>query len=406
MTERPGYHPVRLAHALAVSVVPVLVGLFFAPMTFSGTVLPWMPKMVDLDVYRMAGQVVLHGGDIYNLPGSLPFLYPPFAALLAVPLALLPVKAVQIGWTIAGVLTMLAVLHRVGLTGWRLSVAGAATAMFVEPVFGTLAFGQVGTFLMALVFLDLAPGPRVLGQRSPGKRPSWLPQGALTGLAMAIKLTPGIFLLYLLAARRWRAAIGCAVAATGVTLLTLAILPAVSVSYWGGLIAGDTGLGDSIVYYTNQSVLADWARIFGLSRWTTLTGLAASAVVVGLGVWTAVCWHRRGDELMAVVLCGVAGLLGSPVSWSHHFVWVVPMAVIWVKRPLPDWFAALGWIFIGWVAVARFKLLPNGANIELTFNWEQNLLASFTAVLGIAVLIAGLVVARQPQPTAGTGTAH
>ncbi len=400
MSSHPPFHPVRLAQALAICIVPVLVGLFFAPMTFSGTVLPWQPKMVDLDVYRLAGRTVLHGGDIYGLPGSLPFLYPPFAALLAVPLTLVPLKAVQIGWTIAGVLTMLAVLHRVGLKGWQLSVAGAATAMFAEPVFGTLAFGQVGTFLMALVFLDLAPGPRVLGRRPPGKRRRLLPEGVLTGLAMAIKLTPGIFLLYLLAARKWRAAIGCALTAAVATLLALAILPATSISFWGRLLAGDTGLGDSIVYYTNQSVLADWVRIFGLNRWTTLAGLAASAVVVVLGIWAAARWHRRGDELMALILCGVAGLLASPVSWSHHFVWVVPMAVIWLKQPLPDWFVALGWIFIGWVVVARFMILPNGANIELTFTWEQNLLASFTAMLGFALLVSGLVVARQPRPVA------
>ena len=48
--------------------------------------------MVDLDVYVEAGRVPVAGGDFYRLPGPLQFLYPPFAALLAVPLALLPLR--------------------------------------------------------------------------------------------------------------------------------------------------------------------------------------------------------------------------------------------------------------------------------------------------------------------------
>ena len=60
---------------------------------------------LDLDVYREAGRYALHHRDPYS-PGfgdslriKLPFTYPPFAALVFVPLALVPKDAVLVGWT-------------------------------------------------------------------------------------------------------------------------------------------------------------------------------------------------------------------------------------------------------------------------------------------------------------------
>lgn len=410
----------RLARALLIASMPVLAGLWAAAREFGGTAVPWRPYLVDLDVYRRAGQLLLDGGDIYNLPGQLPFLYPPFAGLLAVPLALLPQALVEVGWTIAGVLALLAVLHRFGLQGWVLSVVTTATVLSVEPVVQTLAFGQLGIFLVALVVLDLAPGPRL---RS-GRR--ILPEGVLTALATAIKLTPGIFLLYLLATRRIRAALVMVASGLAVTLASAAVAPSASRVFWGRLAVGDTGLGHSLIYYTNQSVMADVVRIFGLGGSVSAAGLAAAALVAAVGVWAAALWYRLGQQRLAVTLCGVAGLLASPVSWVHHFVWVVPLAFCllegsvrtigvgrvdgeWAKpgeqgeagEPpvLPRWFRVLGWLFVGWVAVSPLSGLPNGADRELGWTWQQNLLASITALLGVALMAAAVVVAQQYRHT-------
>src|SRR4051812_22596521 len=165
----------RFGRGTAICLLPVLMALDVGASTFpGGTTIPWHPVMVDLDVYRLAGSVLLEGGDFYQLPGALQFLYPPAAALLAVPLALLPAALVQIGWTVAGALMIVAVLHRWGRSGWRLSLWSTAVVYAVLPVSQTLAFGQLGILLVALVALDLAPGPRVL----PGRR--LLPEGVLT----------------------------------------------------------------------------------------------------------------------------------------------------------------------------------------------------------------------------------
>ena len=385
---------VRLAGWLGVCGLPVLVALYVGATTFDGgTFIPWRPIMVDLDVYRRAGSVLLAGGNFYDLAGPLQFLYPPLAAVLAVPLALLPATVVQIGWTAAGAMALVAIMHRFGLTGWPLSLAGAAVVYIVEPVVQTLAFGQLGIFLVALVVLDLAPGPRVFSRRL-------LPEGVLTGVAAAIKLTPAIFVVYLLVVRKFRAFWVAVITGIVVTLASAAIVPAASYEFWTRLAHGDTGLGHSIIYYTNQSVMANIVRIFGLGPEPAIIGLVLSCAVAVAGVWAAALWHRLGDVRLAVTLCGVAGLLASPVSWLHHFVWVVPLAMSLLERrpvsprSLPSWYLALGWLFVGWVVVAPFMGLPNGADVELQWTWSQHLLASITTVLGLALLAGSIMIAR------------
>jgi alpha-1,2-mannosyltransferase len=406
-----------VGQAMAVCALPIVVGLWMAATTFvGGTFLPWRPLMVDLDVYRQAGAALLQGTDFYALPGPLPFLYPPFAAVLAVPLTLLSSAFVEIGWTIAGVVAILAVLHRFGLTGWQLSLVGAAVVYFVDPVSETLAFGQPGIFLMALVVLDLVPGPRVLPWRI-------LPTGVLTAIAAAVKLTPALFVVYLIAVRQWRAAVTAIVTGLAVTVGTLAIVPGPSIRFWTRLAQGETGLGHSLIYFTNQSVMADVVRILGLGAGAALLGLALSAVVALLGVWAGMLWHRLGEVGLAVTLVGIAGLLASPVSWLHHFVWVIPLGLclsgrrptLGKPRPLPPSMLILGWVFLGWIVAqlpmvpAPLRRLPNGADLELQWTWWQHALASVTAVLGVIFLVACVVVAQRlrrwpvpSRPVAGT----
>jgi len=384
---------IRLARGIGICLLPIFVALYVGATGFGGTFLPWHSNMVDLEVYRRAGSLLLAGGNFYDLPGQLQFLYPPIAAVLAVPLALLPLTAVQIGWTAAGAVALVAILHRFGLTGWLLSLAGAVVVYIVEPVVQTLAFGQLGIFLVALVVLDLAPGPRVFSRRL-------LPEGVLTAVAAAIKLTPAIFVVYLLAVRKFRAFWVAVLTGAVITLISAAIVPAASYEFWTRLAHGDTGLGHSIIYYTNQSVMADIVRIFGLGRAPAIVGLALSAVLALAGVWAAMLWHRLGDVRLAVNLCGVAGLLASPVSWLHHFVWVVPLAMsLLERRPisprrLPAWFLVLGWLFVGWIVVAPFTDLPNGADVELQWTWSQHALASVTAVVGLVLLAGAILIAR------------
>ncbi|GAB3912626.1 alpha-(1-2)-phosphatidylinositol mannoside mannosyltransferase [Microlunatus endophyticus] len=317
---------VRVARGIAVCLLPGLVAIFVAGTSFGAPLVPWKPGIVDLDVYLKAARALLAGTDPYNLGTSLPFLYPPFAAILAVPLTWLPHTALQMGWAVAVSLTVIAILHRLGLQGWRLSLISAAAVRVVEPINQTVAFGQLGAFLVALVLLDLVPGPRLVPTprfllRWGGR---WLPEGLLVGLAAAIKLTPGLFFVYLLAIRRFRAA-AVAIATMIITaVIALLIAPRASVTFWVRLAHGNSGLGSSIIYEINQSILGASTRILGYDTIGNGLGLGLSALAAVLGVAVALAWHRRGDEAAAVSLCGLATLLASPVSWSHHFVWVAP----------------------------------------------------------------------------------
>ena len=303
----------RLLRALAICLPPVLVGLYVGAATFpGGTAVPWSPIMVDLDVYRLAGSVLVTGGDFYDLPGPLQFIYPPFAGVLAVPLALLPVPLVEIGWTTAGVLALVAVLYRYGLTGWVLSLVSTAAIFFVQPVLQTLAFGQLGIFLVALVALDLAPGPRVLPRRV-------LPEGVLTGVAAAIKLTPAIFVIYLLATGKRRAFVVSVITGLAVTLISWAIVPRASLEFWTRLAGGDTGLGGSVIYYTNQSVMANIVRIFGLDagpadcRTGTQRDRRVGGRMGGDAVAPAGRGPVRGGGVWGGRLAGLSGVLAAPL---------------------------------------------------------------------------------------------
>lgn len=394
----PDPHPgVHVARGIAVCVLPCLVAIFVAGTSYGAPLVPWKPGMVDLEVYLRAGRALASGADPYHLGDSLPFLYPPFAAILAVPLTWLPHTAVQIGWSIVVALTVIAILHRLGLRGWRLSLISAAAVRVVEPINQTIAFGQLGAFLVGLVLLDLVPGPRLFPLRRHGR---WLPEGLLVGLAAAIKLTPGLFFVYLLAIRRFRAA-AVAIGTMIITaLIALLVAPGPSITFWGRLAHGESGLGSSIIYLINQSVLGATTRILGYNTIGNGLGLAISAAAAVLGVVVGVRWHRRGDEAAAISLCGLATLLASPVSWSHHFVWVAPLGVLYaIRTSWPVWYRIVGWLFVGWVVTAPYKFLKSGHNLELNYVWWQNLIGAVTPALGLIVLIASLLVLPGRSPS-------
>lgn len=387
----------RVLRGALICLLPCLVALLVAGTSWGGGLIPWGPRQADLDVYLQAARALGAGDDPYQLPGDLPFLYPPVAAVLAVPLTWPPLEWVMAAWAVVIALTVVALLHRLGLTGWRLSLIAAAIIMVVEPVNQTIAFGQVGVFLVALVALDLMPGPRVL-PRAPrrwSRDGRWLPIGGLVGVATAIKLTPGLFVVHLLLVRRWRAAIGAVAGFAVLTLLGLLTAPQRSIEFWGRLVHGDTGLGDSVIYLQNQSLFGALTRGLGYGGVGTVLGLAIAALTAVLGVVVAGWWHRRGDEAMAILLCGLATLLASPVSWAHHYVWIVLLAGLLVlRRGWPQWFVVLGWLFVGWAATSPYDFLPSADYVEQDYQWWQHVFSSVTPFLGLALLVAAGVVAR------------
>lgn len=373
--------------AAAVVALPFVVAMVALPILTKGTLIPWHPVTVDLDVYQFFAKELLRGGDILTAREprlGLPFTYPPFAALLFVPLAPLPQTIAQAGWILLNVVALVLVIRRLGLHGWKLSLVAAVCVVFVEPVRATFTFGQVNLVLLALVFLDLT---RRHGHRL---------QGVATGIAAAIKLTPGLFVVYLLFARQWRAALTAVGTAVAVTAVTALVLQRETFGYVRLLLAGEIWPG-ATYYVTNQSVLGSTTRILGEGGATPVVGMGL-AVVVGLtAAYAAARWHRRGQLVLAVTLCGLGSLLASPISWSHHWVWVVPLAATLFSKELTRVMRGIGAVFVVWAALAPFTwALPRGSEIELRYEPWQLAVSCLGTFLAVGFVVAALVAALKP----------
>ncbi len=289
---------------------------------------PWH-DFFDLRVYRGAVAWWLDGQELYDFTyGRSPygFTYPPFAALLVLPMGLLPYPVVAAGHLVlngavlAG-LTRWLVLPLARRHGWPLPWAWlwALPLVFVlEPVRETIGFGQVNLLLLALVLADVAALHR-------GSR--WA--GVGIGLAAAVKITPGLFVVWLLLTRRWRAARVAVATAAAATLLAAAVAPATSWRFWTGTLWQTERVG-RLDKTSNQSLLGALARLAdpGDPSRAVWALLAAAALVFVLT--RAVRATRAGDDLAGVTLTGLAACLVSPVTWSHHLVWLVPALVVLV----------------------------------------------------------------------------
>ncbi|WP_415154075.1 glycosyltransferase 87 family protein [Propionicimonas sp.] len=374
----------RGAAWLGLALIPVLAALYVGGTQIAGGSLwPWQPNMIDLQVYQRAGQILLSGGDIYASGGELPWIYPAFGALLTIPFAVLPAGAAAAAWLVLCTAALGAMLYRLGYTGWVLSLLTTLAVLFVQPVRDTLGFGQLGIFLVAAAVLDSMPGPRLLRRRV-------LPEGWLVGIATAVKLTPAVVAAYNFFAGRRKPGVVAFLGFLAATAVAFVVVPSASLTYWQKLLSGDSGLNSGIVYATNQSVLGVWNRLTGEP---SRGGLVLSVLVVVLGVVAAVGMHRAGQVGYALTLAGLTSLLASPISWSHHYVWVVPLGIVlWQRRELPGVLRWTGLGYVAWLVVAPFMWLPRGDNIELSYAPWQQAVDNLGVVVGV-LLLAGSAVA-------------
>ncbi len=289
-------------------------------------------RLVDLDVYRTGGESLLRGLPLYDAftpaPQLLPFTYPPIAALLATPLAVMSWPAAQWVWTV-GVLACLAVTAWYGFREalsrarpvWAAPVLFgvlAAACLYLMPVRDQVRFGQVDILLVMLCLVDCV-----------ARRP-WWPRGMLIGLATAVKLTPGVFLIYLLITGFGRGALPeqrktffmAAFTAGLLTVLPFLVIPRDAAAFWfSALLDGDRVGANNAT--TNQSIRGMLLRLYLPDALTTVLWLALVAVVAWYGFRHARRALLRGDRMTAVALTGLMAVLISPVAWIHHLAWLV-----------------------------------------------------------------------------------
>jgi alpha-1,2-mannosyltransferase len=151
--------------------------------------------------------------------------------------------------------------------------------------------------------------------------------GAGIGLATAVKLTPGLFVLYLLLTGRRRAAGVAAGTAVAATLLAAAVAPGTSWQFWSAVL-WDTSRVGRLEKTANQSLLGMLARLADPASPSRAVWLVLVAAVLALAAWRVRQAARAGNDVVGVTLTGLTACLVSPISWTHHLVWVLPALVV------------------------------------------------------------------------------
>ncbi len=270
-----------------------------------------VPRFGDLQVYVGSAAAVGAGADVYafRTEAGLPFTYPPFAALLAEPLARVPLPLVEAAWllaTLAATVGVAAVAMRPVVARIGLPVT-VALLLVSTPVRSHVRFGQVGLFLVLLVTVDL------LGRR---RRSGWGP-----GLATAIKLTPGIFLAHLLVTGHWALLRRAAAWAAAATVAGLVLLWPSSPTWLTSALWDSSRFGRNDIP-GNQSVRGMLLRALSDDQLADRLWLVAALLLLVVALAGARRLERAGNRLGALAVLAAGSVAISPISWQHHLVWL------------------------------------------------------------------------------------
>ena len=363
--------------------------------------------MVDLAVYVDGARHLTDGTlyDFFSEPLHLPFTYPPFSAMIFLPLTWLPWTLLRILWQIAsfGAIGVMAysTLRLLGRAGPKapsplrhvrgIVVTITALGLWLEPVRTTFNYGQINLFLAALLLAGAVAGKE------------WM-AGFSVGIAAAVKLTPAITGLYYLLQRRWSAVIWSVVFFAATIAVALVVLPNETVRYFTKLIF-DPGRTGPVWSAINQSLRGAIARLAGQDLTSLWLVAAAAAGLVGL--WVAWVCLKADDRAAAFLAVQFTGLLISPISWSHHWVWVLPL-LLWCLFGPRQRLTAVRVLTVAWLVATcsyvvsiliSFQFIDQPASRP---GWQSGLGVIYP-LLGIVTLVIFGVIGR--RATAGASGA-
>jgi alpha-1,2-mannosyltransferase len=351
------------------------------------TVLALVHRFIDLGTYLMGGAHALRG-DLYTAsyqPTHLGFTYPPFAAMLSAPFSHLPLRFDQIAFAWLNLVCLFGVvavslhvtcpaLERRSLVWWSLLLT--TPVGFLDPVRETFLLGQVNLLLALAVIADITVVPTTR-------------RGYLVGVAAAIKLTPLVLIPYLLLTHQRRPgqrAIGTFVAAGTVAALAT---PRVSWTYWTHEIWRPERAG-WLPWIGNQGVVGVTDRFLGHTISLPATFVVVAAVCAA-GLAIAVRAHQR-SSLLGLLVIEATESMASPVSWSHHFIWII-LLIAWLalapERPAHGewWAGATAAVF--WAAPIWW--VPHGPTVRFAGRGWLTLPADSFFLVVATVVMATLV---------------
>ena len=347
--------------------------------------------MIDLRVYRMGGSVLLDRGSLYDaqLAGSgLPFTYPPFAAIAMLPLAAVPWGVALVLWTTLSVLCIAAI--------WRNSLPESAWAYFLErkrvliligltaaslllePVWQTIQFGQINLLLTAMILLDLV--------RPAGAK--W--RGFWVGVAIGVKLTPLPFLAFLLITKQWRAFRNAVLGLLATMAIGFAVVPNQSWEYWTVVVRNANRVG-GLAYTANQSFMGFLSRLGDEASWVQPVWFVLSAIFGLLVLWLARRYWLAGEWVTAISVMALAVLYASPVSWSHHWVWIIPLGVSLIRAVHRQWggraAVVAGVLWYGLFVLRSIWWVPYRDDRELSWTFWQSIPGNSHLILGLVAFV-------------------
>ena len=333
-------------HARLAAAAPVLLAISIAARLAWTYLVPNGANFVDLHVYVGGAGMLEHPGTLYDYVYAdqtpdfpLPFTYPPFAAIVFYPLHLLPFELVAFAWQVgifAALYSVVRISQRLlGSGDRRTAMLWTAVGIWIEPLRSTFDYGQINVLLVLAVLYA------VYSMR-------WWVSGLLVGLAAGVKLTPAASGLYLVGARRWGAVVFSAVVFFGTVGISWWVIGDETRYYFTELL-GDASRVGPIGTSFNQSWRGGISRILGHDAGygpLVLAGIAVTAVLALLA-WRAI--GGASDRLGAIVVVQLFGLLLSPISWTHHWVWLIPLMIWLLHGPLRERLGArvLGWGWLG-----------------------------------------------------------
>ncbi len=352
---------------------------------------------VDWAVYRYGSSAAWHGVNLYagNLHGpniaddGLPFTYTPFGALVLWPTNL---GSQQVGfwaWSIVSMLALLAVIAMVTPSDlrhrWVVVFGIASVACATIMVYAHFFFGQINILLMLLVIADLTRrDDTVFGRR--------VPRGVLIGLAAAVKLTPGLFIVYLAVARQWRMFWWSVASCVGAFVVAFLVKPSLTIAFLtDGLwhLTDKVALGTKFATSGNNSIQGVLAAV---GDWTRPLALVLSAVAAIVGLLLARRAATHSGLLAGGLVIAMTATLISPISWVHHWVYLVPIGVfIWFHR---GWGARA--VVFGGILVTVFATpevgqdwLVDASVIEAIIGWLLREMLMLLGILAIAIIAYG-----------------
>lgn len=291
---------------------------------------------MDFSIYRLGAMTIFDNEgftqDLYsptlNDHGVIkpPFTYPPFAAMLFLPFAFMPLVvgkvlmvlgSVVVAWWLSTI-----IYNYVNARGrelplqryfGRVGTIAVLTLLVVAagPWQRTIDLIQINPFITALILADFVrPATRV-------------PRGVLIGIAGGVKLTPLVFGLILLVRRDWKgiATLGATFFAT--IALGFILMPKEAPEFWFAALTNPSRVGG--LNYVDNISIQGWLLHFGLSEGAAKPvyyALALVSIVLTAGLLYQL--ERRGAALAQVAVTASLMVALSPISWSHHNVLLPP----------------------------------------------------------------------------------